>query len=139
MMPTSSISAGVAWPTAYPIAQRRILGTRASRAAGDSSLLSRTPDGARRTDSSMRTIPTETGPLSAPRPTSSTEHTMTAPESRSWRSTRRLGREPARVVVTVGYSDAPSSSSAGSAPGAVICAGVRGATPSGPSSIAGSP
>jgi len=71
MMPTWSISAALACPTAYPMDQRWIRGTRARRAAGASSFESRTPVGAERTDSSIRTTPTVTGPASAPRPTSS--------------------------------------------------------------------
>ena len=71
MIPISSISAGEACPTAWPMAQRRRRGTMATRAAGVSSLESRTPAGALRQVSSMTTTPTVTGPARAPRPTSS--------------------------------------------------------------------
>ena len=48
MMPTSSISAALAWPTAYATAQRVMRGTIRSLACGASSLESRTPTGAER-------------------------------------------------------------------------------------------
>ena len=101
MMPIASISAGEAWPTAQARAHRRIGATIRSRAAAVSSLESLTPTGADRQVSSMTTTPTETGPASAPRPTSSIPHNSRCPCRCRARSTRREGLpEGGRAAIT---------------------------------------
>ena len=91
MMPWRSISSGSACPTACAVAQRRNRGTSACRAAGVRSFESRTPDGAARTEASMTTTPTVTGPARAPRPTSSIPATSRFPARRSFRSSLKVG------------------------------------------------
>ncbi len=92
MMPISSISAGLAWPTAYSVTQRRIGRTSCSRAAGVSSLESARPGGTRPIDGVITTTPMVTGPASAPRPTSSIAASRVGPPRKSSFSKRRLGR-----------------------------------------------
>ena len=69
--PNESISPAVACPTADSAVQRGTRGPSRSRAAGVSSLESRSPVGAVRVRAMMTATPTLTGPATAPRPTSS--------------------------------------------------------------------
>ncbi len=127
-MPSASISAALACATAQAGAQRRSLGTIRSRAAGVSSLESRTPDGAERVSRSTSTTPTVTGPPSAPRPTSSTEASQRIPWARSIsRSTRSDGAAltaapppPTRTGAGGGPSRSRSSSRSAMSGGATM-------------------
>src|SRR6478609_4963764 len=91
MIPNSSISCELAWPTPYDAAHRWIFGASRRRASGVSSLLSRTPCGAVFVDSVTSTIATVTGPLSAPRPTSSLHASVVSPSRSIRRSIRSDG------------------------------------------------
>ena len=101
MMPTSSISAGLAQPTDAPAALARIGSTRASRRRAVSFLESLTPSGSsggRPSMISTAQAPTATGPARAPRPTSSMPTTMRRPGPRRAASASSSSRVGAGVL-----------------------------------------
>ena len=92
MMPTSSISAALACPTARASPQRPSAGSKRGRAPRARAAWSpRRPSGRTASSTSTTTTPTLTGPASEPRPTSSMPARSRAPSRRSTRSWRRCG------------------------------------------------